>query len=109
MYIDCLSGDSSMQRRADLDLHVAAVPVVRLQQQQVALEHVLAVGAGLGEEREHVPLVGQDHLAQLVVGDGVVADEVDPAHLDLGVLVDAEPDVDLGRRVALQLVVTSAM
>ena len=48
--------------------------------------------------------MGHDHVAQLVVADGAVADEVDPAHLDLGVLVDAEPDVDLRRRVALELV-----
>ena len=99
-----LVGRQLDERRADLDLDVAAVPVVRLQQQQIALEHVLAVGPGLRDDRQDVPLVGQDHLAQLVVGDGVVADEVDPAHLDLRVLVDAEPDVDLRRRVALQLV-----
>jgi hypothetical protein len=83
-------------RRADLDRGVALVPVVRADDDQVALEVALVEGAGVGQERQRPALAGGDVVAQLVVGDLLVADEVDAADLDLGPLVDLEPDVDLG-------------
>ena len=76
MYMYCLSRDSSTLRRADLHLHVAAIPVVRLDQQQVALERFLAVRAAERQERQQFPSRVRDHVAQLVVGDRGVADEL---------------------------------
>ena len=100
-----LVGRQFQHRRPDLDLHVAAIPVVRLQQDEVALKDVLAIGPGLGHQRQDVALARDDHIAQLLVGNRLVADEVDAADLHLGVLVAPEPDLDLGRTRALQLVV----
>ena len=50
------------------------------------------------------PGLGQDHPAQLLVADVLVAGEVDPPDLDLAVLVHAEVHVDLARAVAAELV-----
>ena len=80
------------------------VPVVRLDEEQVALEDVLPVGPGGGEQREDVPLLRGDDAAQIVVGHRLVADEVHPPHLDLAVLADVEPDVDRRGAVAFDLV-----
>ena len=96
-----LVGRQLDERVRDLDLDVAVVPVVGLDEQQVALEDVLAVGARRRQDRQQAPLARHDDVAQLGVGDGVVAHEVHAPHLDLGVLAHAEPDVDLGGAVPL--------
>jgi len=92
-------------RRADLDVRVAAIPVVRADEQQVALERFLAIDARVVQEAQRVLATRRDRSAQLVVGDRVVADELNLADLDLGLLVDVEPHVDLGLVHGLDLVI----
>ena len=66
MYSELLVGRQLELRVADLHVDVAAVLVVGLDQQQVALEHVLAVGAGEVRNDSRSPSRVRDHVAQLV-------------------------------------------
>ncbi len=81
-------------RGADLHHHVALVVIKGVQEEDVALEGVLAVRAA-GAEAQDRALAGLHLLAQLGVGDAVVADERDAANGDRLVLGDLELDDDL--------------
>ncbi len=99
---------------------VAAVVVERVDHQHVALEGVLAERAARAEVEE-VGLPGDHHVAQLGVGDVVVADEGDAPDGDRIVLLDGELDVhlvllerehlvgDLGEEVALLRVLVAEL
>ncbi len=82
-------------RLAELHVDVADVEVHPLEDDLVALEGLLAVGAGAGEEAEEGALGGEHGRLELFGGEGLVADEADLPHGHLGVLVDDEDDVDL--------------
>jgi hypothetical protein len=79
----------------DLDGEVAAVVVGRVQQVDVVAKGLFAKVPRRGEEREEVRGRGRHHPAQVAVGDAVVPDEPDGAHLHLRALHDAEHHVDL--------------
>ena len=70
------SGVSMTRGVADLHVHVALVVVEGVDDEDVALEDVLPERAA-GAEREEAALPGEHDVAELGVGDVVVADERD--------------------------------
>ena len=88
------SGVSITRGVADLHRQEALVVVEGVDHEDVALEGVLPERAARAE-REEAALPGEHHLAQLGVGDVLVADEGDAPHGDRLVLDDRELDDDL--------------
>ena len=79
--------------RADLHVHVALVVIKGVQEEDIALEDVLAVRTA-GAEREDRRLPRLHVRAELFLRDRVVADERDAANGDGRVLDDLELDDD---------------
>ena len=93
--VDALAvGREHHARRADLHAEIAAVVIHRAQHEDVALEDVLPVRPAR-PEGEEAPVAGLHRVAELGVGDVLVADERDAPHRHRLVLGDLELDDDL--------------